>query len=86
MRAQMNPRYLVSESFDQIVQMVMQHPFLGSLFLLVLFAVVLGILKKIFERIAYDTVIFALIVWALVLIFGSAGYTLLKVKGFYFGG
>ncbi len=86
MRVRGEPHYLVSDSFHLIVNLVMTHPFLGTLLLVAVFAAVLGILRWNFGRLGYDVVVFALIVWAIVLLLGGGAYTYTHVQGFYFGG
>ena len=86
MRVHGEPHYLVSDSYHLILQLVLTHPFWGSLLLLAVFAAVLGILRWNFERLGFDVVVFAFIVWAIVLLLGGGAYTFTHVQGFYFGG
>ena len=62
------------------------QPLLGSLLLVGVFAAILGILRRIFGRITSDLIFFAVIIYVIVTITGSALYTLLHVRGFQFGG
>ena len=77
---------MLPESIAHLGRFVKTHPAQGTLLLLGIFVVILGILRKVFGRIAADIVLFALIVWAISLIFGTSLYTLLHVRGFHFGG
>jgi hypothetical protein len=86
MRVHGEPRFLILDSFNFLVRFVKMHPTSGSFVLLAVFLVVLGILKRIFGRIAGDVILFALIVWAIVLIFGSSFFSFIHVQGFHFGG
>jgi hypothetical protein len=79
-------RYLLPESIAQIERLLKSRPFLGSALLLGVFAAVLGLLRRLFGKVTTDLVVFALILYALILVAGSAIYTLTHVKGFHFGG
>ena len=79
-------RYLIPESIAHLERYVKTHPARGTLLLLGLFAVVLGLLRKVFGRISSDMILFALIIWGILILTGSSLYTLFHVKGFHFGG
>ena len=86
MHAHLESRYLLPQSIAFIERLLITRPVLGSLLLLAIFGAVLGVLRRIFGRIAADMVLFALIIWAILILVGSSFYTLLHVKGFHFGG
>jgi hypothetical protein len=76
-----NARFLLPEAIAQITRLVTTHPIVGSCVLIGLFVVILLLLKKIFGRIALDTIIFTTVAWAICLIFAGAALTLMKLKG-----
>ena len=79
-------RYLVPESIALLEHLMKTHPALGSLMIVGVFGGVLGVLRRMFGRIASDMILFALIISAIILFSGSALYTLTHLKGFQFGG
>ncbi len=86
MPVQGQPHYLIADSYAFFEGFLKLHPILGTLLVLVLFGAVLGILKRMFERIAIDTILFAMIVTAIILIFGSSLFTFFHFGGFHLGG
>ena len=79
------PHILVVDAFESLMAYVKSHPLQGGGLCVVLFVIVLMILKRVFGRIAGDIVFFALIITAIVLIFGSSALTFFHVKGLPFG-
>ena len=83
----LEPRYLLPESFNFIFSLFKSHPILATFGTLAVFGVVLGILKKSFGRIGYDTIVFAILVSSLIVWVATALYLLTNVEGFrFFGG
>jgi hypothetical protein len=80
------PRYLLPETFATLERLIRTRPVLCTAILVGTFLIVLAILRKVFGRVSADLVIFAVIVYALVTLFGSAAYTLVHLGGFHFGG
>ena len=73
------PRFLVYDSFQLLVNTVQFHPILSLLGFSILFGIVLGILRWKFERIDNDIVIFAFIICAIVLLLTCSLLTCLHV-------
>ena len=81
-----DPRYLLPESVSQFKRFFVHHPFLASLTLFLVYGGVVQVLRWRFRRTDSDVLLFAAIVSAIILLVGTALYTLAHVKGYYLGG
>ena len=79
-------RYLIPESTARFERFFRIHPLLAGLTVLGVYGAVLGVLRRMFGKIASDMALFALIISAILIFVGSVLHTLTHVKGFHFGG
>ena len=79
-------RFLGLEGYRLLERFATTHPFWALVFILALFGLVLGTLKRLFGRIEGDVIFFAIVVSVIILILGSSGVVLCTMKGFHFGG
>ena len=86
MHVHFHSRYLIPETFQQLIVLWKKNPVLMTMLLVGLFWTVVEILRRTFGRITGGLIVFALVIYLILTLFGGSIYTLTHMKGFHFGG